>query len=68
MNKLFTVIWAGISNFKFKIVIWSNLFWRFEKRISLSEKKPPLTLGEEIFPKTSWSRPSFEVGNLVIVV
>ena len=37
------LLWAGISNFRFRIVIWSNLFWRFEKRISLSEKKPPLT-------------------------
>ena len=36
------LLWAEISNFKFRIVIWSNLFWRFEKRISLSEKKPPL--------------------------
>ena len=25
------LLWARISNFKFRIVIWSNLFWRFEK-------------------------------------
>ena len=37
------LLWAGISNFRFRIVICSNLFWRFEKRISLSEKKPPLS-------------------------
>ena len=24
-------------------MIWSNFFWRFEKRIALSEKKPSLT-------------------------
>ena len=30
------------SNFKLRIVIWSNFFWRFEKQIALSEKKPPL--------------------------
>ena len=33
--------WAGISNFKFRIVIWSKSFlkiWRFEKRTSFSEK------------------------------
>ena len=28
------LLWAGISNFKFRIVIWSNLL-----RISISEKK-----------------------------
>ena len=32
------LLWAGISNFKFRIVIWSNFFWRFENWISLSEK------------------------------
>ena len=46
LNKLFCLLLCtGISNFKFRIVIWSNLFlkiWRFEKRISLSEKKTPL--------------------------
>ena len=34
-----SLLWAGISDFKFSIVIWSNFFWRFEKRIALSEKK-----------------------------
>ena len=37
------ILWAGILNFRFRIVIW-NIFleiWRFEKRIVLSEKKPP---------------------------
>ena len=38
------LLWAGISNFKFRIVIWSNLFWRFEQPISLSEKKPFLVI------------------------
>ena len=31
---------AGILNFKFRIVFWE--IWRFEKRIALSERKPPL--------------------------
>ena len=25
----YLMLWAGISNFKFRIVIWSKLFWRF---------------------------------------
>ena len=29
-------------NFKLKIVFWNNFFGRFEKRISLFEKKTPL--------------------------
>ena len=36
---------AGNLNFKFRIVFWNISFleiWRFEKRIALSEKKPPL--------------------------
>ena len=36
---------AGNSNFKFKIVFWNIFFFeilRFEKHITLSEKKPPL--------------------------
>ena len=33
---------GGNLNFKFRIVIWNIFFWRFEKRIALSEKKPPL--------------------------
>ena len=39
------LLWAEILNFKFRIV-FQNIFWgeiwRFEKRIPLSEKKPPL--------------------------
>ena len=39
------LLWAGILNFKFRIVFW-NIFsleiWRFEKCIALSENKPPL--------------------------
>ena len=35
---------VGILNFKFRIVFWNN-FWgvigRFEKRITISENKPP---------------------------
>ena len=30
------------GNFKLRIVFWNNFFGRFEKRISLSEKKAPL--------------------------
>ena len=40
------MLWAGILNFKFKIVFWNIFFseiWRPKKRIALSEKKPPLT-------------------------
>ena len=33
---------AGNLNFKFRIVFWNIFFWRFKKRIVLSEKKPPL--------------------------
>ena len=33
---------AGNLNFKLRIVFWNIFFWRFEKRIALSEKKPPL--------------------------
>ena len=36
------MLWAGILNFKFRIVVW-NIFLeigRFEKQITLSEKKP----------------------------
>mgnify|MGYP007048365776 CR=1 FL=1 len=39
------LLWAGILNFKFRIVFWNIFFWeigRFEKQITLSEKKPPL--------------------------
>ena len=32
------LLWAGILNFKFRIVFWIIFFWRFEKRIALSEK------------------------------
>ena len=39
------LLWVGILNFQFRIV-FRNIFWeeiwRFEKRIPLSEKKPPL--------------------------
>jgi len=36
--------WAGILDLKFRIVFWNICFGveRFEKRITLSEKKPPL--------------------------
>ena len=33
---------AGNLNFKFRMVFWNIFFWRFEKHIALSEKKPPL--------------------------
>ena len=33
---------VGNLNFKFRIVFWNISFWRFEKWIALSEKKPPL--------------------------
>ena len=33
---------AGNLNFKFRIVFWNIFFWRFEKHIALSEKKPSL--------------------------
>ena len=33
---------VGNLHFKFRIVIWNVFFLRFEKHISLSEKKPPL--------------------------
>ena len=33
---------AGNLNFKLRIVFWNIFFWRFEKRITLSKKKPPL--------------------------
>ena len=39
------LIWAGILNLKLRTVFWNIFFWeagRFEKRIALSEKKPPL--------------------------
>ena len=36
------VFLAGSLNFKFSIVFWNIFFWRFEKRIGLSEKEPPL--------------------------
>ena len=32
------LLWAGISNFKFRIVFWNIIFGRFEKQIALSEK------------------------------
>ena len=35
------MLWAGILDFKFRIVIWNTIFWRFEKHIFL-KKKPPL--------------------------
>ena len=41
---------AGNLNFKLRIVFWNIFFWRFgdlKKRITLSEKKPPLQLGEK---------------------
>jgi hypothetical protein len=34
------MLWAGILNFKFRIVFGIFFFLRFEKRIALSEKKP----------------------------
>ena len=33
---------AGNLNFKFRIIFWNIFFWRFEKHIALSEKRPPL--------------------------
>ena len=39
------MLWAGILNFKFKIVFWNIFFSRFgdlKKQIAHSEKKPPL--------------------------
>jgi len=35
----------GLENtpFKFRIFFWNIFFWRFEKHIALSEKKPPLS-------------------------
>ena len=33
-----SMLWAGILNFKFRIVFWNIFFWRF----GLSEKNPPL--------------------------
>ena len=44
------MLWAGILNFKFRIVFW-NIFLeigRFEKRIALSEKETPLAFIFEI--------------------
>ena len=41
---------AGNLNFKFRIVFWNIFFleiWSFEKRIALSEKKPPLLLSSK---------------------
>ena len=38
------VFLEGNLNFKLRIVFWNIFFWRFEKRISLSEKKAPLAL------------------------
>ena len=45
------LLWAEISNLKLRIVIWSNFFfeiWRFEKLISLSEKKATFNKGPVI--------------------
>ena len=57
------LIWAGISNFKIRIVFWNNFFWkigRFEKRISLSEKKHLyLNNGNKINPLHLVSRRGF---------
>ena len=36
------LLWAGILNFKFRIVFWNIFLGRFEKQITLSEIKPPL--------------------------
>ena len=45
------------GNFKFQVQdsdLEYYLFWRFEKRISLSDKKPPLTaLAKIIFKKVN---------------
>jgi hypothetical protein len=37
-------------NFKFQVqdIFWNISFWRFEKRIVLSEKKPPLQLDTKV--------------------
>ena len=41
------MLWAGNLNFKLRIVFWNIFFWRFEKQITLSEKKPPLVLARK---------------------
>ena len=44
--------WAWNLNFKLRIVFWNIFFfeiWRSEKRIALSEKKPPLILSFSFF-------------------
>ena len=47
------MLWARILNFKSRIVFWILFLeiWRFEKRIALSEKKPPLVC--VVHPKQS---------------
>ena len=48
------LIMAGNLNFMFRIVIWNIYFWRFEKWIALSEKKPPLALS--LSRSRSWQK------------
>ena len=38
------MLWAGILNFKFRIVFWNILLGDLKKQIALSEKKPPLMI------------------------
>ena len=50
------IIWAGILNFRFRIVIW-NIFleiWRFEKHIALFENKPHIKKVVHIFHKSKF--------------
>ena len=37
------------GNFKVQDNVLEYLFWRFEKRIALSEKEPPLALNQHTF-------------------
>ena len=48
-----SMLWTGILNFKVRIVFWNIFFLEirsFEKRITLSEKKPPLRIQSTTYP------------------
>ena len=54
------MLWAGILNFKFKIVFLEYFFfeiWRSKKRIALSEKKPPLVVLGWVFNSIHIKKP-----------
>ena len=58
------MLWAGISNFKFRIVFWNFFFGDLVKRMAILKKKSHLACGRQLEIKVHVLQGSTEGGFL----